>query len=64
MAALMLTGTYPFLDHISPHMPDLARTLRAICYDELDFEGRDWTNLSPGAVDFVRSLLIKNPEMV
>lgn len=28
MACYLLTGAYPFLDRISPKMPDLARTLR------------------------------------
>jgi len=61
MAFYMLTGTYPFIDRQSPTMPDLAQTLRAICYDELDTSTEEWKLLSDTAVDFIRFILIKDP---
>ncbi|GAB4824010.1 hypothetical protein N2152v2_011056 [Parachlorella kessleri] len=57
MAAYLLTGHYPFVDKISPAMPDLARTLRHICFDPLDLSGKQWTGLSEQALDFISSLL-------
>ena len=42
-------------------MPDLARTLRVICFEELNQSGPEWQGLSSEAVDFVASLLVKDP---
>ena len=61
MAFYMLTGTYPFIDRQSPTMPDLAQTLKAICYDELDTSAEEWKLLSDTAADFIRFVLIKDP---
>eukprot|EP00890_Picochlorum_soloecismus_P004019 jgi/Picsp_1/4618/NSC_01988-R1_calcium-dependent protein kinase 34 len=61
MAFYMLTGTYPFIDRQSPTMPDLAQTLKAICYDELDTSTEEWELLSDTAADFIRFILIKDP---
>jgi calcium-dependent protein kinase len=61
LAAYMLTGKYPFIDRVTPNMPDLARTLRIICKDELDQSGPEWEALSEEARDFVGTLLVKDP---
>lgn len=61
LAAYMLTGKYPFIDRVTPNMPDLARTLRIICKDELDQSGPEWEALSEEARDFVETMLVKDP---
>lgn len=61
MAAYMLTGHYPFIDRMNPDMPDLARTLRVICFQELNQTGPEWEGLSDEAKEFVAHLLVKDP---
>lgn len=61
MAAQMLTGAFPFTDAETPDAPDAGRTFRAIRRQELDQTGPEWAGVSPGAADFVRHLLIKEP---
>ena len=61
MAAYMLTGVYPFIDRANPDMPDLARTLRVICFEELDQTGPVWKGTSEEAKEFVAYLLVKDP---
>lgn len=61
IAAYMLTGVYPFVDRVLPDMPDLARTLKVICFEELNQTGPEWKDLSTEATDFVAHLLVKDP---
>jgi calcium-dependent protein kinase len=61
IAAYMLTGIYPFIDRITPDMPDLARTLKVICFTELNQTGPEWKDLSSEATDFIAHLLVKDP---
>ncbi|KAI3425767.1 hypothetical protein D9Q98_007742 [Chlorella vulgaris] len=63
MACYLLTGAYPFLDRISPKMPDLARTLRSICFEELDLDRKELRGLSEDARHFITALLVKDPLM-
>ena len=61
MAAYMLTGVYPFIDRTTPNTPDLARTLKVICSEELNVTGSEWAGLSTEAIQFVKYLLVKDP---
>ncbi|KAL4423096.1 hypothetical protein ABPG77_004779 [Micractinium sp. CCAP 211/92] len=61
MACYLLAGAYPFLDRVSPKMPDLARTLRSICFEELDLGRREFEGLSGDARAFIQALLVKDP---
>ncbi|KAL4458324.1 hypothetical protein ABPG75_013189 [Micractinium tetrahymenae] len=61
MACYLLTGAYPFMDRVSPKMPDLARTLRSICFEELDLGRKEFEGLSDDARAFIRALLVKDP---
>lgn len=54
MAFYMLTGSYPFIDRTNPMMPDMAKTLKAICFHELDLTSKECAHLSPLAVDFLK----------
>ncbi|WPT12103.1 Calcium-dependent protein kinase 34 [Picochlorum sp. SENEW3] len=63
MAFYMLTGTYPFIDRTNTLMPDLAKTLKAICFQDLDLTRKECQVLSPLAIDFLKfSLLEKDVE--
>eukprot|EP00889_Picochlorum_renovo_P007836 jgi/Picre1/34866/NNA_002332.t1 len=63
MAFYMLTGTYPFIDRTNTLMPDLAKTLKAICFQDLDLTRKECQGLSPLAIDFLKfSLLEKDVE--
>ncbi|EFN55463.1 hypothetical protein CHLNCDRAFT_35404, partial [Chlorella variabilis] len=61
MACYLLTGAYPFLDRMSPKMPDLVRTLRSICFEELDLAQPQFQALSEEARTFIQGLLVKDP---
>lgn len=61
IAAYMLTGMYPFIDRLLPDMPDLARTLKVICFEELNQTGPEWRDLSTEATEFIAHLLVKDP---
>lgn len=63
LAAYMMTGNYPFIDRHNPSMPDLARTLRAICREDLDLSRPEWSSVSVEAKDFIATLLVKDPQM-
>lgn len=54
MAFYMLTGSYPFIDRTNIMMPDMAKTLKAICYQNLDLSSKECGHLSPLAVDFLK----------
>ena len=54
MAFYMLTGTYPFIDRKNTMMPDLARTLKSICFEDLDMTRKECQGLSLLAVDFLK----------
>ncbi|PRW33251.1 calcium-dependent kinase 17-like [Chlorella sorokiniana] len=62
MACYLLTGAYPFLDRVCPEMPDLARTLRSICFEELDLSRKEFAGLSEQARAFITTLLVKDPQ--
>ena len=61
IAAYMLTGMYPFIDRVLPETPDLARTLKVICFEELNQTGPEWKSLSTEATEFIAHLLVKDP---
>ena len=56
----LLTGDYPFVDRISPNRPDVARVLRAILRDSVDFSHRHWRGISGDAKHFISVLLAKD----
>ena len=56
----LLTGDFPFVDRISPNRPDMARVLRAILRDSVDFGHRHWRGISGDAKHFVAVLLAKD----
>ena len=56
----LLTGAFPFVDRISPNRPDMARVLRAILRDSVDFSHRHWRGISGDAKHFVAVLLAKD----
>lgn len=37
---------------------------KEICFADLDLSGEEWKGASPEATDFVRSILVKDPEKV
>lgn len=57
MAFYMLTGSYPFIDRTNIMMPDMAKTLKAICFHELDLSRKECAHLSSLAVDFLNFAL-------
>lgn len=59
MAFYMLTGTYPFIDRTNTLMPDLAKTLKAICFQDLDLTRKECQGLSPLAIDFLKYTLLE-----
>lgn len=54
MAFYMLTGSYPFIDRTNPMMPDMAKTLKSICFHKLDLTRKECAHLSPLAVEFLK----------
>ena len=49
------------MDRISPNRPDMARVLRAIVRDSVDFGHRHWRGISGDAKHFIAVLLAKDP---
>lgn len=60
MTFYMLTGSFPFMDRSNTIIPDLPKTLKAICYEELDLTREECQHLSPLAKDFLQCVLAKD----
>lgn len=61
MVYYMLTGTFPFTDRDAPMSPDLAVTLKSICFEQIDTSSEAWGGLSQQAASFLKYILIKDP---
>lgn len=61
MVYYMLTGTFPFTDRDAPMSPDLAVTLKSICFEDIDTSSEAWGGLSEQAASFLKYVLVKDP---
>mmetsp|Transcript_7778 Transcript_7778/g.14125 ORF Transcript_7778/g.14125 Transcript_7778/m.14125 type:complete len:399 (+) Transcript_7778:262-1458(+) len=52
----MLSGELPF-----DHPEDAGEIFRQILYNDLVFPDRLWANISPGAINLIKNLLLKDP---
>mmetsp|Transcript_11822 Transcript_11822/g.32269 ORF Transcript_11822/g.32269 Transcript_11822/m.32269 type:complete len:1088 (+) Transcript_11822:41-3304(+) len=61
MAYQLLSGRFPFEDWKNPRSPALSQLWKSILTEEPKLHGSSWEEVSDGAKDFVRKLLIKDP---
>lgn len=61
MAYQLLSGYLPFDDHKNKKSPSLSLIWRSILTEEPNFSKSAWKNVSQEAIDFVKTLLNKDP---